>query len=49
LIIAVSGKGGTGKTLLSAILVKLLSKTGKDVLIIDLTLTLIFLRFLGLM
>lgn len=35
LIIAVSGKGGTGKTLVSAILVKILSKTGKDVLIID--------------
>ncbi len=35
LIIAVSGKGGTGKTLVSSILVKLLSKTGKDLLIID--------------
>lgn len=35
MIIAVSGKGGTGKTLISAILVKILSKTGKDVLIID--------------
>ena len=35
LIIAVSGKGGTGKTLVASILVKLLSKTGKDLLIID--------------
>jgi len=35
LIIAVSGKGGTGKTLVSSILVKLLSKTGKDLLVID--------------
>jgi len=35
LIIAVSGKGGTGKTLVSSILVKLLSKTGKDILVID--------------
>lgn len=35
LIIAVSGKGGTGKTMVSANLVKLLSKTGKDVLAID--------------
>lgn len=35
LIIAVSGKGGTGKTLVSSILVKLLSKTGKDLLAID--------------
>jgi len=34
-IIAVSGKGGSGKTLISSILVKLLSKTGKDLLIID--------------
>lgn len=35
MIIAVSGKGGSGKTLISSILVKLLSKTGKDLLIID--------------
>jgi len=35
LIITVSGKGGTGKTLVSSILVKLLSKTGKDLLVID--------------
>ena len=35
MIIAVSGKGGTGKTLVSSILVKLLSKTGKDLLVID--------------
>ena len=35
LIIAVSGKGGTGKTLVSSILVKLLSETGKDLLVID--------------
>ena len=35
MIIAVSGKGGTGKTLVSSILVKLLSKTGKDILVID--------------
>jgi CO dehydrogenase maturation factor len=34
-IIAVSGKGGTGKTLVSSILVKILSRTGKDILIID--------------
>lgn len=35
MIIAVSGKGGTGKTLVSSILVKLLSKVGKDLLVID--------------
>lgn len=35
MIIAVSGKGGTGKTLVSSILVKLLSETGKDLLVID--------------
>ncbi|MEA4956841.1 MAG: AAA family ATPase [Methanobrevibacter sp.] len=35
MIIAVSGKGGTGKTLVSSILIKLLSKTGKDLLVID--------------
>lgn len=35
MIIAVSGKGGVGKTLLSALLIKELSKTGKDVLAID--------------
>ncbi len=35
MIIAVSGKGGTGKTLLSSLLIKLLSETGKDILAID--------------
>ncbi|KZX10395.1 ATP-binding protein [Methanobrevibacter filiformis] len=35
MIIAVSGKGGTGKTLVSSLLVKVLSKTNKDILIID--------------
>ncbi|KZX15490.1 septum site-determining protein MinD [Methanobrevibacter cuticularis] len=35
MIIAVSGKGGTGKTLVSSILVKLLSKKDKNILIID--------------
>lgn len=35
MIIAVSGKGGTGKTLLSSLLIKELSKKGKDVLAID--------------
>jgi len=35
MIIAVSGKGGTGKTLVSALLVKFLSETNKDVLAID--------------
>jgi len=34
-IIAVSGKGGTGKTLLSSLLIKELSEKGKDVLAID--------------
>jgi CO dehydrogenase maturation factor len=34
-IIAVSGKGGTGKTLVSSLLIKILSKTGKDILAID--------------
>jgi len=34
-IIAVSGKGGTGKTLVASTLVKILSKTGKDLLAID--------------
>jgi len=34
-IIAVSGKGGTGKTLLSSLLIKSLSNNGKDVLAID--------------
>ena len=35
MIIAVSGKGGTGKTLLSSLLIKELSEKGKDVLAID--------------
>lgn len=35
MIIAISGKGGTGKTLLSSLLIKELSKKGKDVLAID--------------
>jgi CO dehydrogenase maturation factor len=35
LIISVSGKGGTGKTLVASILVKILSETGKDLLVID--------------
>lgn len=35
MIIAVSGKGGTGKTLLSSLLLKALSETGKDILAID--------------
>lgn len=35
MIIAVSGKGGTGKTLLSSLLIKSLAHTGKDVLAID--------------
>ena len=35
MIIAVSGKGGTGKTLLSSLLIKSLSNNGKDVLAID--------------
>lgn len=35
MIIAVSGKGGTGKTLLSSLLIKALSDTQKDILAID--------------
>lgn len=35
MIIAVSGKGGTGKTMVSATLVKLLAQTDKDILAID--------------
>jgi CO dehydrogenase maturation factor len=35
LIIAVSGKGGTGKTLLSSLLIKALSEKNKDILAID--------------
>lgn len=35
MIIAVSGKGGTGKTMVSSLLIKALSKTGKDILAID--------------
>ncbi|MGL4669227.1 MAG: AAA family ATPase [Methanobacteriaceae archaeon] len=35
MIIAVSGKGGTGKTMFSSILVKILAKTGKNLLVID--------------
>lgn len=35
MIIAVSGKGGTGKTLVSSLLVKVLSETGKNILAID--------------
>jgi len=34
-IIAVSGKGGTGKTLVSSLLIKSLTSTGKDILAID--------------
>jgi CO dehydrogenase maturation factor len=34
-IIAVSGKGGTGKTLVSSLLIKSLTNTGKDILAID--------------
>jgi CO dehydrogenase maturation factor len=34
-IIAVSGKGGTGKTLVSSLLIKALSNTKKDILAID--------------
>jgi CO dehydrogenase maturation factor len=34
-IIAISGKGGTGKTLLSSLLIRALSEEGKDVLAID--------------
>ncbi|AXV40644.1 AAA family ATPase [Methanobacterium sp. BAmetb5] len=35
MIIAVSGKGGTGKTLVSSLLIKSLTNTGKDILAID--------------
>ncbi len=35
MIIAVSGKGGTGKTLVSSLLIKALSATNKDILAID--------------
>lgn len=35
MIIAVSGKGGTGKTLVSSLLIKSLTRTGKDILAID--------------
>ena len=35
MIIAVSGKGGTGKTLVSSLLIKALSDTKKDILAID--------------
>ncbi|NYB51465.1 MAG: AAA family ATPase [Methanobacteriaceae archaeon] len=35
MIIAVSGKGGTGKTLVSSLLIKALSETEKDILAID--------------
>ncbi|WP_321422455.1 AAA family ATPase [uncultured Methanobacterium sp.] len=35
MIIAVSGKGGTGKTLISSLLIKNLSSTQKDILAID--------------
>jgi len=35
LIIAVSGKGGTGKTLVSSLLIKSLMGKGKDILAID--------------
>ena len=35
MIIAVSGKGGTGKTLLSSLLIKALSEKNKDILAID--------------
>lgn len=35
MIIAVSGKGGTGKTMFSSAMVKILAKTGKDILAID--------------
>ena len=35
MIIAVSGKGGTGKTLVSSLLIKALSNTKKDILAID--------------
>lgn len=35
MIIAVSGKGGTGKTLVSSLMIKSLTSTGKDILAID--------------
>ncbi len=35
LVIAVAGKGGTGKTTLSAIMVKLLRKSGRSILAVD--------------
>ena len=35
MIIAVSGKGGTGKTLTSSLLIKSLTGSGKDILAID--------------
>ena len=35
MIIAISGKGGVGKTLVSSLIIKELSKTGKDILAID--------------
>ncbi|HMK54757.1 MAG TPA: AAA family ATPase [Methanobacteriaceae archaeon] len=35
MIIAVSGKGGVGKTLVTSLLIKELSQTGKDILAID--------------
>ncbi|TFG05784.1 MAG: ATP-binding protein [Promethearchaeota archaeon] len=35
LVIAVAGKGGVGKTTFSALLLKVISKTGKDILMMD--------------
>jgi len=35
LVIAVAGKGGVGKTTFSALLLKVLTKTGKDILMMD--------------
>ena len=35
LVIAVSGKGGVGKTTFSALLLKVLGKSGKNILVID--------------
>ena len=35
LVIAVSGKGGVGKTTFSALFIKALTKTGKDILVMD--------------
>lgn len=35
LVIAVSGKGGVGKTTLTALLVKVLTRTGKNILVMD--------------